>query len=202
MAAADAGRKDIVDVLVSRNCNLELKALVGCTALMIAVGSRHTDVVDVLVAHNCNLDVQDVDGGTALMAAAQNGCKDIVEALVAGKCNLDLQNCKGYTALMLAVHRGHKDIVEVLVRHNCNLSLRTNDGWTALKVSKLCDRTEIAIVIKKKLRRNRNWAHRKALMMVLVENKYLLASPVPPDVLSYEKVLGNIFLVQKIMSYV
>ncbi len=115
---------------------------------------------------------------------------------------------------MLAVENGQKDVVDILVARNCNLDLQNNDGMTALMLTVRCHHTchaEMTTLIENKLRHNRNWAHRKAMMMVLAENRYMLPSPVPSaavslvpssDVLTHEKVLGNIFLVQQIISYV
>ena len=148
------------------------------------------------------------------MLAAIKGQKKVIDVLVTHNCNLDLQGSDGSTALTAAARYGHKDVVDVLVTHNCNLDLQNDDGVTGLMLTVTrhhSNHAELATLIESTLRRSRNWAHRKVLMMVLAESKYLLASPVPlaaasslpsPDVLTHEKVLGNVFLVQQIMSYV
>jgi ankyrin repeat protein len=156
------------------------------------------------------------------MIAAGNGHKDIVDSLVAHNCNLDVQSNEGNTALMFAAMEDHKDVVEALIRHKCSLDLQNDDCETALSIAKDNDHVEIVVLIENQLRRNRNWDHRKALMLVLAGSDYLLPSSLSAAVdsgrvvqtpvviqrvdaaltTSSEKVLCDIFLVQRIMRYI
>jgi hypothetical protein len=127
---------------------------------------------------------------------------------------------------MWAAKEGHKDIVDALVAHNCRLDLQDINGETALMIAKRRNHVEVAALIENQLRQNRNWEHRKALMLVLAGSNYLLPSSslmLPsaatgtgrvaqtPVVIqrvdsalttSSEKVLCDLFLVQHIMRYI
>jgi len=173
------------------------------------------------------MDLQSNGGLNALMFAVTMGHNDVVDALLTHKCNMDLQNNEGWTSLMMAVIKGHKDIVAALLAHNCKLDLQSNNGNTALILAKRLKHVEVAALIENQLRRDRNWDHRKALMLVLTGSNYLLPSSstslvsslvaadtervaqTPEDVereaadlTNSEKVLCDMFLVQHIMRYI
>ena len=78
MIAAGKGHKDMVDALLSHNCNLDVKDNEGETALMFAANNGHRHVVDALLAHKCNLDLQNNNGETALMIAQSNNHDEVV----------------------------------------------------------------------------------------------------------------------------
>jgi ankyrin repeat protein len=224
MIAVEKGHKDIVNALLAHNCNVDLQTNNAClTALMIAAREGHKDIVDVLLAHNCSPDVQNNHGITALMIAADKGHRNIVDALLAHNCSLDVQtNNNGWTALILAADKGHRDIVDMLIRQKCKLDLRDNNGNTALALAQRHNHVEVVALIENQLRRNRNWDHRKALMLVLLGSNYLLPSSLSAAVdsgrvvqtqvviqrvdaaltTSSEKVLCDLFLVQHIMRYI
>jgi ankyrin repeat protein len=77
--------------------------------------------------------------------------------------------------MMAAVNNGHKDIVDALIRHKCSLDLQNKKGKikTALMLAKSSNHVEMLELIEIQLRRNRNWDHKRALMMVLVGCNYL-----------------------------
>jgi len=166
-------------MLLARNCNVDLQTNEGYTALMCAAEKGHKDVVDALLAHNCSLDVQGKVGGeTAVMLAALKGKKDIVDSILAYNCNVDLQSkLGGFTALMVAAQKDYKDVVDSILAHKCKLDLQNNNGETALMIAKSNNHFEVAALIENQLRRNRNWDHRKALMLVLTGSNYLPSSP-------------------------
>ena len=128
----------------------------------------------------------------------------------------------------MAAEEGHKHVVDALIRRKCSLNLENDQGKTALMLAKCNNHFEVAALIENQLRRNRNWDHRKALMLVLTGSNYLLPSSSSslsavaaavdtgrvvqtPVVIqredaalttSSEKVLCDMFLVQHIMRYI
>ena len=123
---------------------------------------------------------------------------------------------------MMAADKGHRDIVDALIRQKCKLDLRDNNGRAALALAQRHNHVEVVALIENQLRRNRNWDHRKALMLVLAGSKYLLIPSsaaaaadtgrvvqtpvviqgVSAALTSSEKVLCDVFLVQHIMRYI
>ena len=207
MFAAQSGHKDVLDRLLDHNCNLDIQNNIGWVALLYAIWNNHKDVAVALLNHNCNVDIQNDKGWNAIILAAANGLKDIAELLVARNCNLDLQDEVGQTALISAAHYGHADIAALFVDHKCNLDLQNKHGETAQRVARRYMHPAVYRVISKQISRNRRWKRRKALVMVLVENRYLSSStnthiPLPTDPLRFEKVLGDVFLVRQIMRFV
>ena len=135
----------------------------------------------------------------------------------------EVNNCKFISNYPLFTYK----IVNALLAHK--LDLQDNNGETALILAASNDHFEIVALIVDQLRRNRNWDHRKALMLVLTGSNYLQSSSsslIPssssvtvdaglvvqaPVVIqrvdaalttSSEKVLCDMFLVQHIMRYI
>ncbi len=207
MFAAQGGHKDILDRLIEHNCNLDIQNSMGRVALFYAVWNYNKDIVATLLSHNCNVDIQDNRGWNAIILAGANGNMDLAELLIARNCNLDLQDEHGETALIAAAHYGHADIAALFINHKCNLELKNMHGETADRVATRYWHSGVYRVITKQIYRNRRWKRRKALMMVLVENRYLSSStnahiPPPTDPLRFEKVLGDAFLVRHIIRFV
>ncbi len=81
MYAAENGHKDIVDALIGKKCNLDLRDKNGFTAVMKAADKGHMGIVEVLLAHKCNLDLRNNKGRTALGIAKRRDDDEIVELI-------------------------------------------------------------------------------------------------------------------------
>ena len=81
-ACCDNGHKDVVQLLLDSNIELNARANFGSTAFMIACEKGHKDVVQLLLEHpEIDLNVRDNTGRTALMIANQRGHQAIVHLL-------------------------------------------------------------------------------------------------------------------------
>lgn len=120
-------REIILDLLLSKGADANLKDASGKTALMKAV-INDTPAVSKLLKHGADVSIVDRDGNVALNYAAEVGNTEHVRLLVKeGKkrrLDLDHQNLHGLTPLLLAAQEGHLDTARILAEGGASLSKR------------------------------------------------------------------------------
>lgn len=131
MGASAEGHYEIINILISKNANPNLKAKDGWTALMHAVEEGHHDVARKLIAINADVDAVDNDNSTALMYATANKDLDAVKILIGNNAKLNIQNIDGCTALIFASRAGYVEIIKVLLEFCADSSIVDGDGKTA-----------------------------------------------------------------------
>jgi ankyrin repeat protein len=92
MSAAQHGRTNVVEELVTAGADLDLKDERGRTALMFAAHDGRARIVEELITAKADLDLQDRAGVTALMSAVDQGRMKVVEELVAAGADLNLKD--------------------------------------------------------------------------------------------------------------
>ena len=115
MAAAHAGRSDVVEDLIGQGLPIDVKDQDGYTALMYAANSGHEDVARVLLAHGANPNATDRQMSTPLMFAAQHDHLGVVRQLLAAGADPNRRGTHGLTALGFAQQNGHESTAAVLV---------------------------------------------------------------------------------------
>lgn len=80
--AANKGRDEIVEILISHNAEVNYQNKIGQTALHCAAGYGYLKVVRRLLAAGANTALQDLDGNTAIdLAKNYANCPEMVELL-------------------------------------------------------------------------------------------------------------------------
>lgn len=108
ISAAEAGREDVVRLLVSLGADIEISRAIlphwpEETAIMRAAECGHADIVWLLAKAGAKLDLRGpVKDQTALMRAADQGHTKVIRALGRAGAMLDLRDEDAETALMLA----------------------------------------------------------------------------------------------------
>jgi len=67
------GRLDIMELLISKGCNLDQADEDGFTALHLSCVGGHRKVVELLISEGCNIDSRANKGATPLFIACENG---------------------------------------------------------------------------------------------------------------------------------
>ncbi|XP_069098484.1 ankyrin repeat domain-containing protein 50 [Pleurodeles waltl] len=130
--AAYSGNLDVVTLLISRKCDLEIEDKHGQTALTLASRQGHTKVVNCLIGFGANINHTDHDGWTTLRSAAWGGHTEVVSALLYAGAKVDCADADSRTALRAAAWGGHEDIVLNLLQHGAEVNKADNEGRTAL----------------------------------------------------------------------
>ena len=132
MFACLFGHHQVVELLLSKDPDINIQDNDGWTALMLASSNGHHQVVELLLSKDPDINIQDNNGWTALMLASSNGHHQVVELLLSKDPDINIQDNDGWTALMFASDNGHHQVVELLLSKDPDINFQDNNGWTAL----------------------------------------------------------------------
>ena len=121
------GHHQVVELLLSKDSDINFQDNDGRTALMLASRYGHHQVVELLLSKDPDINIQDNDGATALMFASQNGHHKVVELLLSKDPDINIQSKNGVTALMLASQNGHHKVVELLLSKDPDINIQSNN---------------------------------------------------------------------------
>jgi ankyrin repeat protein len=138
--AANRGRLDICQLLVSRGADMEVVADCGYTPLMWAlVNGASQEAAELLLELGANPDpktkpVSIYKGAlsTPLILSASNNLLRVTRRLIDAGVALNAKDFSGWTALKHASHNGSDEIVSALIAAGADLNLPDHEGWTPL----------------------------------------------------------------------
>ncbi|CAN0147923.1 unnamed protein product [Lampetra fluviatilis] len=133
--AASRGHAEVVRLLASAGCNLDLQDDGGQTAVHRAVEAGSTAVLSVLLDEGCSLDRQDMSGSTALHEAAWKGYSQSVKLLVKAGANVHVKNHAGSTPLHLACQNGHSQSCRGLLLGGSRPDAKNHTGDTCTHIA-------------------------------------------------------------------
>lgn len=144
------GHLEVVQLLLDRKANPNLKDDRGNTALHDAVNQKHLGLVKLLLEHGARTDIENDQGNKALNQesknallhlAAQLGDVETVQRFAVSTGVLldtrhtDTQNAAKETPLHLAVKGRHGEVVHVLLQKGANPDVQNEQGETALSLA-------------------------------------------------------------------
>eukprot|EP00968_Pinguiococcus_pyrenoidosus_P010338 scaffold808_cov194-Pinguiococcus_pyrenoidosus.AAC.1 len=112
--AALNGHLEIVNVLLTQECNPEAENEDGETPLFLAAKNGHVEIVNVLLQQGCKPEVENDNGETPLLMAAGSGHLEVVNVLLAQGARATGIRHDGATALYVAAQNGHLEVVKML----------------------------------------------------------------------------------------
>ncbi|MCJ1425139.1 hypothetical protein MMC29_003027 [Sticta canariensis] len=129
--------RGVVEVLLEKGADVNLKDSKGFTPLMLAIFADFTEGIEMLLStKNVKLDTKSDNGWTLLMAAAFAGNYKTARLLLKSKkVDINSQTKKGDTALIKAVYYRNVKIVRLLLQYGAIRSLKGEDGMTAQDVA-------------------------------------------------------------------
>ena len=132
MAAAMSGNTSLVEALLERGADANLKNDHGVTALMMSSGSGNVRISSLLLDNGADPDIKGRGEMTALMFAADYGQVSAVNLLIDRGAKTGTRDARGRTALMHASGNGHLTIVRLLLRGGAETGPIDSLGQTAL----------------------------------------------------------------------
>ncbi|KAL8245304.1 hypothetical protein R6Q59_011562 [Mikania micrantha] len=154
--AAALGDENMVNLLIQKGANKDIRNRYMKTAYDVAVEHGHTRLFDALgladalclaatkgdirtikrlLEGGVSINRADQYGWTVLHRASFKGRADIVQILIKKGVDLDARDNDGYTALHCAVESGHAEVIELLVKNGADVDARTIKGATALQIA-------------------------------------------------------------------
>jgi ankyrin repeat protein len=134
--AADAGQKEVAELLIAKGADVKAKKDDGATLLDLAIGSGSTEIADLLRKHG-------VKHGT-IHSAAGGGDIEAVKEFLAADAGVNAKTADGETPLH---HAATKEIVQLLISDGADVNAKTDNGWTPLHSAAEDGHKEIAELI-------------------------------------------------------
>ncbi len=140
-AAANRGYLSIVQMLLDKGCNVNIKMielqgrqgkLGGLSALHFAAVAKHDDIVRFLLSKGADINLTDAHGDTALGGAAIGGDPAITQLLLDAGSDIEHKGDDGLTPLMLAAGANRPESIRVLLTHGADLNYRNASDESAL----------------------------------------------------------------------
>jgi ankyrin repeat protein len=122
--AVSANRINIVNYLIEKGINVNLKDKEGKTALMYC---HNPKIAKILIDKGININEVDNSGRNYVLM--YNGDEKIIKYLIDNGININLQDKNGKTALM---YRSNEKVVKTLLVNGANVNLQDKEGKTAL----------------------------------------------------------------------
>lgn len=135
-AACEAGKLDIVELLLKHNADPDLGAGPQTCPLIAASQKGEDKIVELLVNANAKVNVfGGSETGTPLTLGAAYLQKESLELLLKAGAGIDLREADGDTALIVAARRGDKDCVQFLLDEGADIMILNNDGENAIQAA-------------------------------------------------------------------
>ena len=133
IAAAARGELDIVNLLLSRGVDVNVKDNRGYTALAHALEARYSEVEEALLNRpELNPNVGGLLGRPVLLAYVWRDNKKATERLLALGADVKLQDKDGDTALHGAAETGNVEIMRMLLDKGADPNAKNKQGGTPL----------------------------------------------------------------------
>ena len=141
--AVMAGRRDVVELLLSHGADPNARDAAGQTPLHWAVGEGHVDIVELLLERSADPNAKDYAGNTPLHTAAMTKYfSDVAEVMfeVAPK----ILGPAGFPY-------DRTDVVRLLLEYGADPALENEYGLTPLELAIKMDNEEVAEIIASRL---------------------------------------------------
>lgn len=151
-------KHNIINMLLqASDININLKNIMGNTALHIAIFYGYTDLAYILINKGADLNIENVYQETPLLIAVTKNNYIIVEDLIKSKViDIDHKNINNETSLMIAVKKGYTYIVNILLKAGANTYLLDPKGLSALEIAIINDQITVVKLIINSYQNNEN----------------------------------------------
>ncbi|WP_353279656.1 ankyrin repeat domain-containing protein [Wolbachia endosymbiont (group B) of Xanthorhoe designata] len=136
MIAAENGHTNIVEILVEKGADVNVRDHHANTVLYLATNNGHEGIVEILLEKGANVNGKSSFGVVPLHLAAKNGNENVVNALIIEGANVNEKNMNGLTALHLAASSGCESVVKVLLQAEANVNAVDKNGKTPVDYAK------------------------------------------------------------------
>jgi len=128
--AAQSGKTDIVDFLLTRAADVNASSTTGSTALHEAAWNGHTDVIELLLTkENAEIDRRDGNGDTALLLAASQKRLNVMRVLVRKGSSIDHVNKEGKSIWDYVLEGDDQLVTETIQLYRETKQLNKNTGF-------------------------------------------------------------------------
>ena len=134
----------IVEYLISKGANIEVKDKDGATPLHYSCINGHLQITAYLISKGIIIEEKDHIGRTPLHLACSKGHFSIVEYLISKGANIEVRDNNCMSPLHFACKNGHIQIVEYLISKGTNLEAKDKNEKTPLHY--VCENGHLPVV--------------------------------------------------------
>ncbi|KAF6221083.1 hypothetical protein HO133_002764 [Letharia lupina] len=135
IAASLREGESLVDMLLSKEADVNAKNYSGQTALHFTASKNNLEIARRLISHGATARVKDKRGQLPLHRAAAIGSVPMVNLMLENKSPLNATDISGLTALHHAISEGHGDTALVLLKSGAETDKRDVDGNLAIDLA-------------------------------------------------------------------
>ena len=133
--AAKFGHVDVLEFLLDRGADCDVRDQDGMAPLHCAASKGHTHIVERLLQRGAAVTATDNIAWTASHYAANNGHHSVLHILLQADAEVDARTMAGSTALHLASEEAHPDAIRLLIDNGASTDLLDADGRIPLDVA-------------------------------------------------------------------
>jgi ankyrin repeat protein len=133
--ASSSGHRAMVELLLSRNANVNARDKSGYTALHIAAQKGFQSVAEVLVSGKADINAPANWRETPLRLAAEKGHDEMAVFLIAKGADVNAPDGNNLTPLHWAASQGHREVLQHLVAAKAGLNALDKNGQPALSLA-------------------------------------------------------------------
>jgi hypothetical protein len=126
------GDKDIVELLLTYNVDINAGDNSGRTALHWAADTGQVEVMKLLLAKKASVDAKSNAGWTPLHEAAYMGKTEAAALLLANQAEVNAKANNGQTSLHLAALHGYTEMVALLIANKAEINVQDDKKQTPL----------------------------------------------------------------------
>lgn len=149
----------VVEQLIKAGSDMNARNKRRQSPLHVAVNKGHTAVVKKLLGLGCHPSLQDTEGDTPLHDAISKKRDDMVTMLLESNADVTVANNNGFNALQHAALRGNPSAMRILLSKLPRpwiVNEKKDDGYTALHLAALNNHTEVAELLVKQAKANKD----------------------------------------------
>lgn len=149
----------VVEQLIKAGSDMNARNKRRQSPLHVAVNKGHTAVVKNLLSLGCHPSLQDTEGDSPLHDAISKKRDDMVSMLLEANADVTVANNNGFNALHHAALRGNPSAMRILLTKLPRpwiVNEKKDDGYTALHLSALNNHVEVAELLVKQAKANKD----------------------------------------------
>ncbi len=150
IAASANGHTEIVQKLLAKGANANLKDSSGRTALMAAASNRQGEIVTALLAAKADVQARDAEGKSAIVLAVMADDEEITQALLKAGADSNATLPSGDTILISACRRGDAQMVRTLLDAGADPALTNKQDETAIQIARRMNHQELVALLESK----------------------------------------------------
>jgi ankyrin repeat protein len=132
--AVNNGYAPVVEFLIERGADVNIKDQSGKPPIFIAAKKGHAGIVKLLVGRSTDIDFQDPRGPymTALIIAVEKGYHTIAEILIENGANMNAGDIMGRRSLTIAIQKKEEVMIQLLLEKGADINAKDLRNRTPL----------------------------------------------------------------------